>query len=423
LAPATPNTPVHLRLRGARPEAATRLALRAALNAAHLLGLAAGTHLRKLRAAKDPLMQAQARIEEAELRVHLALEVVEMLAGRFSRIPEKRRPHYTPAQRFRILEIRNLLGWNRHQTARLFLVCPNTVSNWERSADPAARTCGPALSPVPPVRRLADSVRHVVRTMARLGFGGQDQIAATLARAGWRLSARSVRRVLKEKASTLPTPLPTVAERPRPVVARFVHHVWMMDVTQVQTFLGLHQFHVAGIYDAFSRAPLALTVFDRRPNAPDMVRLLRRCARAFAPPRYLITDLGGEFIAKIFRRAVSRLGTRQRFASRENLYATARLERFWRTLKQSIALRWAAPLTREDLERRIEVALSHYLLFRPHQGLGGATPAEAFVGCEPACTRALSPPRARAGEMAPKAPFAVVFLDPVTRRFPVLIAP
>lgn len=416
------NAPVHLRLRAPTPDSATRLALRATLNAAHLLGLAAGTYLRKLRAARDPLMHAQARLEEAELRVRLAWAVVEMLAGRFSRIPEKRRPHYTPAQRFRILEIRNLLGWNRHQTARLFLVCPNTVSNWERSADPAARTCGPALSPVPPVRRLADSVRHLVRTMTRLGFGGQDQIAATLARAGWKLSARSIRRVLKEKTPTPPSPSPTVARPPRPVVARFVHHVWMMDVTQVQTFLGLHQFHVAGVYDAFSRAPLALTVFDRRPTARDMARLLRRCARAFATPRYLITDLGGEFIAKVFRRAVSRLGARQRFASKDNLYATARLERFWRTLKQSVSFRLAAPLTREDLERRIEVALSHYLLFRPHQGLGGATPAEAFVGCEPACTRALSPPRARAGEITPKAPFAVAFLDPATRRFPVLIA-
>jgi transposase InsO family protein len=416
------NAPVQLRLCAAIPDSATRLALRATLNAAHLLGLAAGTHLRKLRAAKDPLMQAQARLEEAELRVRLAWEVVEMLAGRFSRIPEKRRPHYTPAQRFRVLEIRNLLGWNRHQTARLFLVCPNTVSNWERSADPGARTCGPALSPVPPVRRLADSVRHLVRTMVRLGFGGQDLIAATLARAGWRLSARSVRRILRDKPPAPTTPPPATAKKNRPVVARFVHHVWMMDVTQVQTFLGLRQLHVAAVYDGFSRVPLALTVFDRRPTALDMARLVRRCARTFAPPRYLITDLGGEFIAKAFRRAVSRLGTRQRFASKDNLYATARLERFWRTLKQSISLRLTAPLTREDLERRIEMALVHYLLFRPHQGLGGATPAEAFLGCEPACTRAISPPRAGPGEMTPRAPFAVAFLDPATRRFPVLIA-
>jgi transposase InsO family protein len=422
LNPTTLSPPLHLRLRSATREAATRLALRATLNASHLLGLAAGTHLRKLRAARDPLMEAQARLEEAELRTRLAWEVAEMLAGRFSRIPEKRRPHYTPAQRFRILEIRNLLGWNRDDTARLFLVCPNTVSNWERSADPAARTCGPALSPVPPIRRLSDSVRHLLRTMARFGFGGEEQIAATLTRAGWKLSARSVRRILKEKPSVPPPPTPAAPRPRRPVVARFVHHVWMMDVTQVQAFLGLQQLHVAGVYDAFSRVPLALTVFDRRPRAGDMARLFRSCARAFAPPKYLITDRGGEFTGKVFLRAVARRGTCQRFASQDNLFATARLERFWRTLKQSLSLRLAAPLTREDLEQRIELALLHYLLFRPHQGLGGATPAEAFLEREPACTRAVSPPRGRPGEKTAAAAFAVAYLDPVGERFPVLAA-
>jgi hypothetical protein len=38
------------------------------------------------------------------------------------------------------------------------------------------------------------------------------------------------------------------------------------------------------------------------------------------------------------------------------------------------------PLDRDDLEQRLEVALLFYLCFRPHEGLKGATPAEAFVG-------------------------------------------
>src|SRR5207245_7063021 len=60
------------RLRGILDEATERLALRAALSASHLLGLATGTHLRKLRAQNDPLAEIQARLEEAELRARLA---------------------------------------------------------------------------------------------------------------------------------------------------------------------------------------------------------------------------------------------------------------------------------------------------------------------------------------------------------------
>ena len=151
-----------------------------------------------------------------------------------------------------------------------------------------------------------------------------------------------------------------------------------------------------------------------------MVRLFRRAVRAFGRPKYLITDRGGEFRGRLFAKAVGRVGTGHRFASPNNIFATARLERFWRTLKETARLRLQAPLVREDLESRLELTLSYYLLFRPHQGLRGATPAEAFLGLEPPSVRALAPPRARAGEGSGEAPFAVGFLDAVNRHFPIL---
>jgi hypothetical protein len=77
-------------------------------------------------------------------------------------------------------------------------------------------------------------------------------------------------------------------------------------------------------------------------------------------------------------------------------------------------------VTIQDLERRLEIALGHYLVFHPHQGLRGATPAEAFLGVQPACAKALSPPRGRHGEGSGDSPFCVQYLDPQSRRFPVL---
>jgi hypothetical protein len=54
-----------------------------------------------------------------------------------------------------------------------------------------------------------------------------------------------------------------------------------------------------------------------------MARLLAATARAFGAPKYLITDLGGEFRGRVFARVVGRLGIRQRFASALNVHATA----------------------------------------------------------------------------------------------------
>ena len=77
------------------------------------------------------------------------------------------------------------------------------------------------------VRRFADVVRTVVKTMELAGFGGNDLIARTLARAGWKLSSRTVGRIRKER-----WPLPRVSEAasmlPRAVTAKRPNHVWML---------------------------------------------------------------------------------------------------------------------------------------------------------------------------------------------------
>jgi hypothetical protein len=99
-------------------------------------------------------------------------------------------------QRFRILRIRGFLDLSQHETADMFRVSIETIARWEMEATRAGgETPRPLVAP--PVRRFADVVRAVVKTMELAGFGGNDLIARTLARAGWKLSARTVGRIRK----------------------------------------------------------------------------------------------------------------------------------------------------------------------------------------------------------------------------------
>ena len=107
----------------------------------------------------------------------------------------------------------------------------------------------------------------------------------------------------------------------------------MMDVTEVQAFLGGHLPRVRGLRCLF-QGPSGSPDLRQEARASAMARLLKTAATGFPRPKYLITDLGSEFRGRIFRKAAARPGVVQRFASSDNIYATARLERFWRTLKQ-----------------------------------------------------------------------------------------
>jgi hypothetical protein len=78
------------------------------------------------------------------------------------------------------------------------------------------------------------------------------------------------------------------------------------------------------------------------------------------------------------------------------------------------------PLVAEDLTAKIEVGLLHYAHFRPHQGLGGATPAEVYFGRTQSHLSAIPPPRGRPGEDPMDSPVRIEYLD-AERLLPVLV--
>jgi len=68
-----------------------------------------------------------ARLQEQVLHVGCLTEAVAIHGFRWDKLPERKRPHYTPEARFRILHLKNLLADSAADTARLFRVSTNTV--------------------------------------------------------------------------------------------------------------------------------------------------------------------------------------------------------------------------------------------------------------------------------------------------------
>jgi transposase InsO family protein len=395
-------------------------ALSALLRASHLLGLALGSALGRLRESGATAARLFERAEESALLLRMTREAAGILGARWDKVPERQRAHYAPEERFRILRIRSFLGLSQRETAEMFRVSTETIARWEvETTSPDGEAPRPLVAPNPPVRRFVDVVRAVVKTMELAGFGGNDLIARTLARAGWKLSARTVGRIRRERWPSPPPP-GAASGVPRAVRAKRPNHVWMVDLTDVKGLFGLVTFKVAVVFDAFSRMPLSGRVFSKEASAREIARFVSKAARRHGRPAHFISDHAHCFTGQVFRHMLRRLGVKQRFGAVGKKGSIALIERLWRTLKDTLGLRLLRPLAAQDLAEKIELGLLHYAHFRPHQALAGATPSEIYFGRTPSHLSAIPPPRGRPGEGTMDLPFRIEYLD-AERLLPVLV--
>ena len=241
-----------------------------------------------------------------------------------------------------------------------------------------------------------------------------------LARAGIKLGRETVRRY--RRAPRPPRPGDVTTGKPRTLRAKHVNHIWTADLTEIRGFLGLFTYKLVVVLDLFSRFPLAFGIFRREPTAGQVVGVLDRAIRRHGKPRHFVSDQGSQFTANVFRQRLRALSIGQRFGAIGQYGSIAVIERFWRTLKGLLGVRLFPPLSAAHLEARVELALAYYSHLRPHQGLGGATPAEVYRGAIPAAQLAVPPPRKTKGSSTGETPLPLeaVFLDH-ERRMPVLI--
>ncbi len=406
----------------ARRRQLPRTAASQLLAATEALTLAALASLARLReGAVHARLLAESRrlrIENAELRSESHI-----LRSRLEKLPPRERPHYSPEARFQILAHIRAYLLPLDQAARRFLVTPQTLHNWlsELRHHPDARTIGSLVRPQPPLRRYADVVRRLVRRMKEAGFGSNRQIAMTLARLGWTASRRSVGRFCRETEAP-PTP-PEPTKRQTTVYGRYPNHLWLADITRVETVFRIVHLHLAVVLDAFSRMPLQAAVFWSEPSAADVLALVQCAVGIHGAPRHFVSDQGSQFVARELKSYLAQAGVEQRFGALYRHGSIALIERFFRTLKEHLhlsAVVYWRPWSRSDLECRLNSALLRYAYSRPHTALRGRVPAEVFFGIADQRPLLNAAPRGRAGDPEADCSADILFLDPEGTALPIL---
>ena len=336
----------------------------------------------------------RAQLEQATTEISLLREELSIKDRRWERLHSRHRPHYTPTQRMRILQLRAARGWNLEKTARVFLIDLQTLMIWMRRLDEQRER--PFIQTVEPVNRYPDFVRNLVRQLKRLFPSmGSRRMAHVLARAGLCLGPTTIRRMVREPGGPPETAAEARIARRRRVIARYPGHTLHVDLTTVPTRAGfwvpwfpfsLPQrwpfcWWVAVAIDQMSRALVGFAVFSGSPSSKQIQAFLARVIRASGlTPRYVVADKGKQFWCRSFKRWCKRRGIRPRYGAVGEPASIAIVERFIRSMKQECTRCLLVPLSLEAMRREIRLYSTWYNTQRPHMTLAGRTPREVYEG-------------------------------------------
>jgi transposase InsO family protein len=164
--------------------------------------------------------------------------------------------------------------------------------------------------------------------------------------------------------------------RPRPVPK---NDVWALDLTGKATVNGTTRL-VLGILEHASRAALCLEALENK-SSWMLISKFVEAIRLYGKPRSVRTDNESVFTSRVFRIALALLGIRHQRADPGCPWQNGRIERFFGTLKAKLDR--LAVDSFESLNGTLTEFRSFYNHVRPHQNLGGLTPAEAWRGVNP----------------------------------------
>lgn len=337
-------------------------------------------------------------LDRVQNEIALIREELRIKDGRMAKLPPRKRPQYSSQERMAVLELRAARAWNLAETARTFMVEPETIASWMKRVSDAQDGL---LQLSGPVNKYPDFVRYIIQRLKTLcPTMGKVRIAQVLARAGLHLGASTVGRVIREEPQPDEPESDAVEtkKKDRVVTARYANHVWHVDMTVVPTtgfWVPWAPFCLAQVWpfcwwvivviDQYSRAVIGFAVFKKQPSANQVVVFMTKAVHAVGmPPGHLISDQGSQFVSTEFRAWCSAKprNIKQRFGAIGQYGSIAIIERLMRSIKNECTRRILVPLREDAIRHEITLYIDWYNQHRPHQSLGGRFPMDIYFGIE-----------------------------------------
>jgi transposase InsO family protein len=199
---------------------------------------------------------------------------------------------------------------------------------------------------------------------------------------GLKVSAETVRRVVNDAGLGQPPVQPGPnPPQPRRFERELPNALWQIDIFTFQ-LKRMYPVYLVGIIDDHSRYLVGHGLY-RQQTAEAVLEVVKGAIGQWGAPREMLSDNGRQFVAwrgkSQFQKVLTRQGIQHVRSAPQHPMTLGKIERFWRTIWEEF-LSDAVFASFADACQRIDHWVAYYNHKRPHQGIGGACPADRFYG-------------------------------------------
>jgi putative transposase len=227
-------------------------------------------------------------------------------------------------------------------------------------------------------------MRRIDALFTRWPFLGSRRMTAILRGEGIALNRKRVQRLMRRMGIAALGPKPrTTKPAPGHTIYPYLlremaierpNQVWAADITYIP--IGRGFLYLVAVMDWASRAVLAWRLSNTM-DAAFCVSALEEALARFGRPEIFNTDQGSQFTSAAFTGVLAAAGIRISMDGRGRWMDNVFIERLWRSLKYECVYLHAFE-TGSELRAGLSKWISYYNAGRPHSGLGGSTPDEAY---------------------------------------------
>ena len=230
--------------------------------------------------------------------------------------------------------------------------------------------------------------KEIIRTKLENPMFGLRKVKDFLHRfEGLKVSTGTIRKTLVEEN----IPLVEIVKKKRRSSDKIRHferarpmQLWQTDITSYVLARHSQRVYLTVFLDDNSRYIVAWSL-ELRQTGEFVMNCVLNGIQKFGKPEEILTDQGRQYFSwrgkSEFQHLLDREGIKHVVARSHHPQTVGKCERLWETIGQEF---WARvrPQELSEARERLKHYIDHYNHFRPHQGIGGMTPADRFFGVE-----------------------------------------